>query len=54
MSLAFQLEKRVAISAVARACALTSSVFQKLVKDETLIKGDKSPVTGNFSSYLFC
>ncbi|PVF96394.1 putative MET22-protein ser/thr phosphatase [Serendipita vermifera] len=45
MSLAFALEKRVAISAVARACSLTSTVFQKLVKNETLTKDDKSPVT---------
>ncbi|KAG8797087.1 hypothetical protein FRC16_009235 [Serendipita sp. 398] len=45
MSLAFTLEKRVAISAVVRACSLTSQVFQKLVKNETLTKNDKSPVT---------
>ncbi|CAG7851253.1 SAL1 phosphatase AltName: Full=3'(2'),5'-bisphosphate nucleotidase 1; AltName: Full=3'(2'),5'-bisphosphonucleoside 3'(2')-phosphohydrolase 1; AltName: Full=DPNPase 1; AltName: Full=Inositol polyphosphate 1-phosphatase 1; Short=IPPase 1; AltName: Full=Inositol-1,4-bisphosphate 1-phosphatase 1; AltName: Full=Protein FIERY 1 [Serendipita indica DSM 11827] len=45
MSLAFALEKRVAISAVVRACSLTSAVFQRLVKNETLTKGDKSPVT---------
>ncbi|KIM26510.1 hypothetical protein M408DRAFT_180826 [Serendipita vermifera MAFF 305830] len=44
-SLAFSLEKRVAISAVTRACSLTSIVFQNLVKNETLTKGDKSPVT---------
>ncbi|KIM26515.1 hypothetical protein M408DRAFT_16879 [Serendipita vermifera MAFF 305830] len=44
-SLPFSLEKRVAISAVARACSLTSIVFQNLVKNETLTKGDKSPVT---------
>ncbi|KIK58985.1 hypothetical protein GYMLUDRAFT_227694 [Collybiopsis luxurians FD-317 M1] len=45
MSLAFTTEKQLAISAVRRACSLTSSVFNKLVKNETLTKGDKSPVT---------
>jgi len=45
-SLAFSLERRVAISAVSRACSVTSIVFQNLVKNETLTKGDKSPVTG--------
>lgn len=50
MALAFSLEKRVAISAVLRACSLTSAVFQKLVKNETLTKDDKSPVTGNFNN----
>ncbi|KAM6491765.1 hypothetical protein JOM56_012805 [Amanita muscaria] len=34
-----------------RACRLTSIVFEKLVKNETLTKGDKSPVTiGDFAS----
>ena len=47
MSLAYALEKEVAVSAVLRACQLTSSVFNKLVKGEQLLKGDKSPVTGN-------
>lgn len=46
MSLAFATEKQLAVAAVRRACALTSSVFNKLVKNETLTKGDKSPVTG--------
>ncbi|KAK7063769.1 3',5'-bisphosphate nucleotidase [Favolaschia claudopus] len=41
----FALERQFAVSAVRRACALTSSVFNKLVKNETLTKGDKSPVT---------
>ncbi|GJJ09265.1 hypothetical protein Clacol_003487 [Clathrus columnatus] len=45
MSVAYALEKQVAISAVLRACSLTSSVFKKLVKDETVTKNDKSPVT---------
>ncbi|KAL4071908.1 hypothetical protein V8B97DRAFT_2083315 [Scleroderma yunnanense] len=45
MSLQYSTEKQVAIAAVRRACALTSSVFNKLVKTETLTKGDKSPVT---------
>lgn len=46
MSLPYALEKRVALAAVRRACALTSSVFTKLVQTETLTKGDRSPVTG--------
>jgi 3'(2'), 5'-bisphosphate nucleotidase len=46
MSAAFSTEKRVAIAAVRRACGLTASVFNTLVKGETLTKGDKSPVTG--------
>ena len=46
MSLLFATERQVAISAVRRACGLTSAVFNNLVKNETLIKGDKSPVTG--------
>ncbi len=48
MSLAFEAEKQFAVAAVRRACRLTSTVFDKLVKNETLTKGDKSPVTGNF------
>jgi len=46
MSLLFATERQVAITAVRRACGLTSTVFNKLVKNETLIKGDRSPVTG--------
>ena len=46
MSLLFAAERQVAISAVRRACGLTSAVFNKLVKNETLTKGDRSPVTG--------
>lgn len=46
MSLPYAAEKQVAIAAVRRACALTSSVFNKLVKNETMVKDDKSPVTG--------
>ena len=46
MSLPYAYEKQVALAAVRRACALTSSVFNKLIKNETLTKGDKSPVTG--------
>lgn len=42
----YAFEEKVAIAAVRRACALTSSVFEKLIKNETLVKGDKSPVTG--------
>lgn len=48
MSLTYEAEKQFAVSAVRRACRLTSTVFDKLVKNETLTKGDKSPVTGNF------
>jgi 3'(2'), 5'-bisphosphate nucleotidase len=46
MPIPFALEKQVAIAAVRRACALTTTVFNKLVAGETLLKGDKSPVTG--------
>ncbi|KAJ7175832.1 hypothetical protein C8R46DRAFT_1079671 [Mycena filopes] len=41
----FAAERQFGLSAVRRACALTSSVFNKLIKNETLTKGDKSPVT---------
>ncbi|KAH9475027.1 3'(2'),5'-bisphosphate nucleotidase [Psilocybe cubensis] len=51
MSLAYTAEEQVAVAAVRRACQLTSSVFNKLVKNETLVKGDKSPVTvGDFAA----
>ncbi|KZT03058.1 3(2),5-bisphosphate nucleotidase HAL2 [Laetiporus sulphureus 93-53] len=51
MSLTYSTERQVAIAAVRRACALTSSVFNKLVRNETLTKDDKSPVTvGDFSA----
>jgi 3'(2'), 5'-bisphosphate nucleotidase len=51
MSVPFAAEKQVAVAAVRRACTLTSSVFNKLVTNETLVKGDKSPVTvGDFSA----
>ncbi|KAJ3713994.1 hypothetical protein DFJ43DRAFT_1007991 [Lentinula guzmanii] len=51
MSLAYTTEKQFTISAVRRACLVTSSVFNKLVKNETLVKGDKSPVTvGDYSA----
>ncbi|KIJ67355.1 hypothetical protein HYDPIDRAFT_25817 [Hydnomerulius pinastri MD-312] len=47
----YSFEKQVAVTAVRRACALTSSVFNKLVKNETLTKDDKSPVTvGDYSA----
>jgi 3'(2'), 5'-bisphosphate nucleotidase len=49
MSLTYEAEKQVAIAAVRRACVLTTSVFNKLVKNETLTKDDKSPVTGTSS-----
>ena len=51
MSQAYATEEQVAVAAVRRACHLTSSVFNKLVKNETLTKDDKSPVTGAFYRY---
>ena len=46
MALAFfAVEKAVAVSAVVRACDITSRVFNQLVRGETLTKDDKSPVT---------
>jgi 3'(2'), 5'-bisphosphate nucleotidase len=53
MSIPFASEKHVAITAVRRACALTDSVFNKLVKNETLTKDDKSPVTGKSAAVVF-
>ncbi|TFL05783.1 hypothetical protein BDV98DRAFT_589371 [Pterulicium gracile] len=41
----YTAERKFGLAAVRRACALTDSVFNKLVKNETLVKGDKSPVT---------
>lgn len=41
----YLLEKTVAISAVTRACYLTSSLFASLQKSETITKSDTSPVT---------
>ncbi|EIW53050.1 3',5'-bisphosphate nucleotidase [Trametes versicolor FP-101664 SS1] len=41
----YAAEKQVAIAAVRRACVLTASVFNKLVKQETMTKEDASPVT---------
>ncbi|KAK0522542.1 3'(2'),5'-bisphosphate nucleotidase [Tilletia horrida] len=47
----YALERAVAISAVVRACSLTSKVFHSLVTAETVTKKDKSPVTvGDFSA----
>ncbi|KAI0260594.1 hypothetical protein BC834DRAFT_831530 [Gloeopeniophorella convolvens] len=45
MSEPYAFEQQVAIAAVRRACTLTTAVFNKLVAGETLVKGDKSPVT---------
>ncbi|KAF8628180.1 hypothetical protein AX15_004061 [Amanita polypyramis BW_CC] len=45
MPLSYAAEKQFAVAAVRRACQLTSTVFEKLVKNETLTKGDKTPVT---------
>ncbi|KAG8849566.1 hypothetical protein FRB96_000716 [Tulasnella sp. 330] len=51
MAVPFALETQVALSAVNRACHLTSSIFHSLVKGETLTKSDTSPVTiGDFSA----
>ena len=56
MSISYTAEKQVAISAVRRACVLTDLVFNKLVKNETLTKDDKSPVTGELASpdFIIC
>lgn len=51
MSQPYTTEEQVAITAVRRACHLASSVFNTLVKGETIIKDDTSPVTS--SSYCF-
>ncbi|KAK7460945.1 3'(2'),5'-bisphosphate nucleotidase [Stygiomarasmius scandens] len=49
--MSYAKEKALALSAVRRACGLTSSVFNRLVQDEKLVKGDKSPVTvGDFAA----
>ncbi|PFH49180.1 hypothetical protein AMATHDRAFT_63691 [Amanita thiersii Skay4041] len=45
MSLPYETEKEFAVAAVRRACQVTSVVFNRLIKNETLTKGDKSPVT---------
>ena len=49
MSQPYEKEAEFAVCAVRRACNLTASVFNKLIKNETLVKGDKSPVTGAWS-----
>ncbi|KAI0820866.1 3',5'-bisphosphate nucleotidase [Trametes gibbosa] len=47
----YAVEKQIAIAAVRRACGLTASVFNTLVKQETLTKEDASPVTvGDYSA----
>ncbi|KAI0739482.1 3',5'-bisphosphate nucleotidase [Daedaleopsis nitida] len=47
----YAFEKQIAIAAVRRACILTASVFNTLVKAETLTKDDSSPVTvGDYSA----
>ena len=43
---AYTVEQQIAIAAVRRACVLTASVFNKLVKQETPTKDDLSPVKG--------
>ena len=50
---AYTLETQIAIAAVRRACVLTASVFNKLVRQEMLTKDDKSPVTGACPSYRY-
>ena len=47
MSQPYTTEEQVAITAVRRACQLASSVFNTLVKGETIIKDDTSPVTSS-------
>ena len=42
MSQLYAIEEQVAVR---RACQLTSSMFNTLIKDETVTKDDKSPVT---------
>ena len=46
MSAPYSTEKQIAIAAVRRACGLTTSIFNKIVKQETVTKEDSSPVTG--------
>ncbi len=41
-------ERAVAISAVRRACIVTQKVFDTLVAEDYMTKGDESPVTGTF------
>jgi len=53
MSQAYLIEEQVAVSAVRRACQLTSSVFTTLVSGETVTKDDKSPVTSSLSYFPF-
>ncbi|RUS20006.1 3',5'-bisphosphate nucleotidase [Endogone sp. FLAS-F59071] len=53
MAAAFVRERAVAIQAVLHASKLCQTVFQKLVVGETVIKADRSPVTGNFSEARF-
>ncbi|KAI0740024.1 3(2),5-bisphosphate nucleotidase HAL2 [Earliella scabrosa] len=51
MAIPYAAEKQIAIAAVRRACVLTASVFNTLVKQETLTKDDSSPVTvGDYSA----
>ena len=40
MAIPYAAEKQIAIAAVRRACVLTASVFNTLVKQETLTKDD--------------
>ena len=49
MSAPYSTEKQIAIAAVRRACGLTTSIFNKIVKQETVTKEDSSPVTGTSS-----
>lgn len=42
----YEQEQKVAIAAVLKACDVAQATFQKLVKNETVTKSDKSPVTG--------
>jgi len=55
MSIPYATEKQMAIAAVRRAYILTGSdsVFNKLVKNERLMKDDKSPVTAVIYTIIF-
>ena len=44
----FMKERAVGIEAVLKASQLCQKVFKNIVEGQTLIKGDKSPVTSKF------
>lgn len=45
---ALMLERKVAIDAVTRASSICRQVFKQLVNADTIVKNDRSPVTGKF------